>query len=653
MVNIVRSRTLGSLVFLLILTISVLPPLFNSGAGVPSTQARDPVVTPQAEFLNYTDFDMIYWGAPSNVNSSLLSVWVYNVSAPDLLNCQAGDLNVSRFRVYNVTDDALIFEDNLQFNGSHWVALNYSLLTISNMSQIQPHNYNVECFFLRNITTDIWNVTTSRSTSFYYQHSLKIAAPTFTYIADTSSTIDIYVPYIRSTIWGTLNETSSNVISFLNTTNNWQTVTVVETMTNNLSYNSIDDRWEVDELNISILIPGDEYKIRITASYSIKDPLHVGQSPNSDDTFVFLAPYLTIDEPVIEYVGRDIQLLNISVASVWDSIHGYLEHANMTLTNFSIWRIADSTIVVNGTFNWNATGDYWYFWNFDVNASLDEGTLEIGETYNITANFNVSATLQRDAVIGISDFSEPFIIDRDPPELVRVIINEEGNDPPTDEDEGDVTVEVSDDARVSHVILSYKTNGTDWTNITMRSARSVFRNFTGTIPAFPERTLVQYRIYINDSQDQWYVSDDRNYTVADTPPLIAYIVYLPESPTNLDPVTVRVNVTDSTNVSIVTLYYSFDGVIYIPLTMTHTSGNQYEVIIPAFASAMAYYQFANVLFRIEATDFYENTRVSVTYAYLVQGTLPGIDPLTALILISAIALTAAVIIILIKIYERY
>ena len=202
------------------------------------------------------------------------------------------------------------------------------------------------------------------------------------------------------------------------------------------------------------------------------------------------------------------------------------------------------------------------------------------------------------------------------------------------------------------VILSYN-NGTHWLNVTMRGRKGALNNYTATIPVFPERFTVLYRIYANDSQDQWYVSPIYDYIVADTPPLIAYILLLPETPTDLDTVTVRVNVTDGTSVDTVTLYYSFDGVNYAPITMNHIGGNQYEAIIPAYPGGMPYFQFTNVLFRVEATDLYDNLRVSATFAYLVQGSLPGIDPLTALLLLSVVAITVAIVIVLMKIYERY
>ncbi|MFX1474753.1 MAG: hypothetical protein ACFFCO_04640 [Promethearchaeota archaeon] len=647
-----RTRTLSSMVLLLILTFAVFPQLFNSSIVPSSTQAANPVVTPQVEHLNYTDFDIIYYGAPSWANSSLLTVTVYNVSAPDLLNCQAGDLNVSKFEVRNSTHDVL-FWDNLQFNGSHWVALNYSLLTISNMSHTDHYDLYVRCFFQRNITTHIWNVTTDPSTTFHYEHKLFVAQPTFTYIADTSYTIDIYVDYIKSSIWGKLNETSSNYIQILNTTDNWISHQVAISFLNNLTYNSIEDRWEVDELNITGLVPQTEYRIQVAAIYSIKDPLHQTKpaSPRSE-IFVFLGPYLDIADLVIRYEGRDVQRLNISVASVWDSYHGYLENSNMTLTNFSFWHVGGTGIVLNATFEWNATGEYWYYWNFNISKYIDEGILDIGETYNITAHFNVTATHLRDAIKAVSAFSRSFIIDVDPPELKKHVINEGGNDPPTDEDEAVVTAEVSDDAKVTTVILSYY-NGSHWINVTMHSAKSVTTNYTATIPVFPERFEVFYKFYVNDSQNQWFVSQEYSYIVADTPPLIAYIVYLPETPTDQETVTVNVTVTDGTSVYNVTLYYSIDGINYIALPMSHVSGNLYQVIIPAYPGALPYFQFAHVLFRVESADVYGNIRVSATYAYIVQGTLPGIDPLTGLLLLITVALAVLVIVVLIKIYERY
>jgi hypothetical protein len=600
--------------------------------------------------MNYSDFNIIYYGAPSNANSTLLTVAVYNVSAPDLLNCQDGDLNVSKFEVYNSTDDSPVFWDHLQYNGTHWAALNYSLLTIANLSQLQndPRTLYVKCYFQRNSTQGDWSLWTAESNTFVYEHSLFVDEPTFTYIADTSYTIDVYVSYIRSSIWGLLNAVSSNTLTFTDVDDGGN----FEVFNDVLSYNSTYDRWQVDELDIRILDPGVEYKVRAGATYAIKYPPQTVLGGNSQDTFVYLAPYLDIDDPVITYVGRDVQNLSITVASVWDSVHGYLIDANMTLTNFSIWHVATSAIVLNGTFSWNDTGEYWYVWNFDVNASLDLGDLDIGEVYNITAHFNVSITSERGAIRAMSAFSAQFIIDRDPPELLDIIINEGGNDPPTDEDDAEIVTEISDDARISMVILSYY-NGTHWLNVTMRGRKSVLTNYTATIPVFPERFMVFYRIYANDSQDQWYVSPIYNYTVADTPPLIAYLLLTPETPLDADPVTVRVNVTDGTSVKTVTLYYSFDGVNYASITMTHIGGHQYEAIIPAFPSAMPYFQFNTVLFRVEATDYWDNLRTSTTYAYHVQGSLPGIDPLSALMLLSAVAITIAVVIVLIKIYERY
>jgi hypothetical protein len=78
----------------------------------------------------------------------------------------------------------------------------------------------------------------------------------------------------------------------------------------------------------------------------------------------------------------------------------------------------------------------------------------------------------------------------------------------------------------------------------------------------------------------------------------------------------------------------------------------YQVTIPAHGSLPSY-QFASVLFRVEAFDIYDNLRQSADYAYIVQGTLPSIDPLYGLLLLSVTALAVVVIIILFKVYQQF
>ncbi len=626
-------------------------PLFNHITAVPPVVASGSVPPPQA-YANATDPILMYrsYSPVTGVgNSSLLDVVVERVNSTDLGKCQTGDLTNHSFSVIFKSNNSIAFEDDLQYNGSMWVALNYSLLPQLNHSG--STDYYVKCFFAN--TTSGWNVTTNKGINnatgldyFEYHHFLYIATPTFTYIADTSDTIDIYCEYITSTIWGNLTSIAENILVFRNEANQSEKITIV----NQLIYNFTGHYWFVDELNISKLLNTSvEYKIQVRGTYNATWPYHNGNSPFSDDSFVYLGPYLQIATPVIVYVGRYIQLLNITVDSVWDSIHGYLFNDNITLANFSIYLVG-GTAVINGSLNWNITGEFWYKYNLNISEYIETGEIVIGESYNVTAIFHVPATPWRPGINSSSDFSEVFLIDRDPPNSTRSFIDP---DPPTDEDKVKIEVEVTDDAGISFVILSYY-NGTHWLNITMKGPKWVkAANYSAAIPAFPERFVVFYRVYVNDTQNAWLNSSLYNFTVADTPPLIAYITYLPLLPTDSDAVTVYAYVTDGTAVDTVTLYYSFDGISYISIVMTHVSGNQYKAVIPAYPGAFAVFQFHSILFRVETTDVYGNLRVSATYAYLIQGTIPAIDPILGLLALSLIALTILVLVVLFKIYEHY
>jgi hypothetical protein len=85
---------------------------------------------------------------------------------------------------------------------------------------------------------------------------------------------------------------------------------------------------------------------------------------------------------------------------------------------------------------------------------------------------------------------------------------------PTNPDSSDsvtVSVEVTDAGGVSQVILSYSTDGgTSWSNHTMTPANG---NYEYEIPAQPEDTSVQYKIFAVDSSGNWAVSSTISYQV--------------------------------------------------------------------------------------------------------------------------------------------
>ena len=597
------------------------------------SQAGSEAPPPPNNNLNATGFYVRYHYDGSTGNSSLIDIVVEQVNASDIGPCGAGDLDVHNFTIYEQGTDVPVVRDELQYNGTMWVAVNYSLLPHT-PPMVSGKNYEVECYFERGV----WNTTTGRSPAFYYRHDIKIAKAEIRYPANTSQTIDITVDHITSTIWGKLTEVTLNQIHIKNLQNS----TDITVLSDILTYNNVTDRWEAFEVNISTLIPGVEYELRAFAVYSEKGPTHDGFGTYSKP-FTYLAPYLEISEPEITYLGRDIQLLNITVDSVSCSVHGSLTNDNVTLANYTICRVSDGAYLINKSLNWNATGGYWYYINLNISYYLEQGTLTIGEEYCVVAIFH-----HWDAN-GTSPYSSIFIPDRDPPNVTSAYIEP---DPPTEVDRVKVVCETEDDARTHVAILSYY-NGTHWINVTMYGgSQSKKSQYFAYIPPFPERTTVSYRIYVNDTQNLWAVSPIYNYTVADTPPLIAYVDYSPSLPSDTDTVTIRVNVTDGTGVAYVTLHYSF-GAGWISVNMTHVAGDLYEATIPRYPASLAIYQIQPVLFQISATDVYGNTRTSPTYAYTVHGTLPAADPLMSLLILSAVALAVIVIIIVLKIYERF
>ena len=80
---------------------------------------------------------------------------------------------------------------------------------------------------------------------------------------------------------------------------------------------------------------------------------------------------------------------------------------------------------------------------------------------------------------------------------------------PTQLDSVTIDVPVSDNVAVDTVILSYH-NGTTWFNVTMIWTGT---QFEGVIPAFPNGTLVSYRILANDTSNNWASTGTFSYTV--------------------------------------------------------------------------------------------------------------------------------------------
>lgn len=635
-------RILGLSLLVMLATLTLLPPLFGFQPTPILMGAVDPV-TPGPNDLNATtpliNYEE-YTPANPDGNSTLLDVLVVLVNASDIGECKDGDLTIHTFGVYFDNNNSLVFEDDLEYvSGWGWTIENYSLFQWN----LNASPYKVRCFFERNTGVEIWNTTTAWSTMFLYSHRLTIGRPDFTYIGDTSDTIDVIVEHISSTAWGTLTDANTTLV-FRQESNHTNLLQFSDV----LVYNVSSTYWELNELNISALISGEAYGIQVYANYSLRRPFQIGFSSWSE-LFTFKGPYLRIANPLTFYVGHDVQILNITVSWVWHSVFGYLTNMDVDVANYSIYLSSGSGALANGTLSWNSTGSNWYLSKLNISYYIEQGTFTIGESYNTTVFFNAVSQSGRPSVNATSPFSAPFILDRDPPVVEQTFLNPET---PTDTDFTVITAEISDDALIDVVILSYS-NGTHWMNITMRGAHNKLANFTAAIPIFHERFEVQYRIYVNDTQDAWGNSTIFSYIVADTPPVIAYVIFLPTNPLDVNPVTVNATVTDGTAVGIVNLYYSYNGVSWSPaVEMVNIAEAIYQAVIPPHP-LMPNYQFDSVHFRIEASDTYDNLRTSTTYAYLVQGSLFAIDPVTGLLAMSILGLTVVTLIVLYKVYERY
>ena len=110
----------------------------------------------------------------------------------------------------------------------------------------------------------------------------------------------------------------------------------------------------------------------------------------------------------------------------------------------------------------------------------------------------------------------------------------------------DVSAAITGNAEVDQVLLSYTCDAA-WQNISMIK---VDGTFNASIPSQPYGTFIQYRIYANDTNGNWYTSSTCSYTVSDMfPPEIVEVNWTPEEPTANDTVEVVANITEPADAS--------------------------------------------------------------------------------------------------------
>ncbi|MGQ4913156.1 MAG: phospholipase D-like domain-containing protein [Candidatus Asgardarchaeia archaeon] len=81
---------------------------------------------------------------------------------------------------------------------------------------------------------------------------------------------------------------------------------------------------------------------------------------------------------------------------------------------------------------------------------------------------------------------------------------------PTSDDDVTVYAEINDLSGISTAILSYQVDSGDWTNITMTYNGE---NYTATIPKQSAGSTVHFKVYAEDNQGNWAVSNTVAYTV--------------------------------------------------------------------------------------------------------------------------------------------
>jgi len=175
-----------------------------------------------------------------------------------------------------------------------------------------------------------------------------------------------------------------------------------------------------------------------------------------------------------------------------------------------------------------------------------------------------------------------------------------------------VSVAITGDAQVDQVLLSY-TYDLTWQNISMTK---VDDTFNATIPHQPYGTLVQYMVYANDTNGNWYTSSTHSYTASDTfPPEIVEVNWTPEEPSANDTVKVAANITEPADANGVSrVLFSFRDCFgqWWNTTMTYDGVSAlWSVIIPQQPHN------TTVQFQIAAYDKAGNMAIRENDAYTV------------------------------------
>lgn len=116
-------------------------------------------------------------------------------------------------------------------------------------------------------------------------------------------------------------------------------------------------------------------------------------------------------------------------------------------------------------------------------------------------------------VYGNSYTTQEQTLDTKGPEIINI------THAPIEPTSGDVVIiraNITDPSGVSEAILSYSTDRVQWSNVTM-IYNSTIGLYEAEIPAMTSNTTVYYKIYANDTYNNWVISSTYNYTVKAKP----------------------------------------------------------------------------------------------------------------------------------------
>jgi hypothetical protein len=163
------------------------------------------------------------------------------------------------------------------------------------------------------------------------------------------------------------------------------------------------------------------------------------------------------------------------------------------------------------------------WWHINITRDFD-GNFEVyfNDTLGITVNDPRHTTSDLFTFTAQAPYALDNIVVVPKRDDVGPVIGNHDRTPSTPDSTESVSVNVSvtDMSGVDTVILSYY-NGATWFNITMTGAEP---DYEGTIPALPHGTEVQYRVYANDTIDNWSVSETDSYTVTDPPTTVLLVI---------------------------------------------------------------------------------------------------------------------------------